>query len=117
MAPIDPEQMTSLPPIRTVLQSGKKTAAAETIAVNLHARLTEIGTLDLWCGEIDGPRTWKLQFDVRAATRTDLAGHEGAGELAGIVDQAMLDECRAIDRRGVWPDRRAASATSAGWRW
>jgi molecular chaperone DnaK (HSP70) len=96
VAPIDPEQMTSLPPIRTVLQSGKKGAAAETIAVNLHARLTEIGTLDLWCGETDGPRTWKLQFDVRAATRTDLAGHESAGELAGIVDQAMLDACRQL---------------------
>jgi molecular chaperone DnaK (HSP70) len=96
IATIDPEQMTALPPIRTVLQSGKKTASAETIGVNLHARLTEIGTLDLWCGEIDGTRTWKLQFDVRAATQTDFEGHESAGELAGIVDQALLDRCRVL---------------------
>ena len=67
VAPIDPEQMTSLPPIRTVLQSGKKTAAAETIAVNLHARLTEIGTLDLWCGEIDGDA--HVEIAVRCAGR------------------------------------------------
>jgi molecular chaperone DnaK (HSP70) len=104
VAPVDVEQMTPLPPIRTVLQSGKKTAAAETIAVHLHARLTEIGTLDLWCGEIDGSRTWKLQFDVRAATRTDLAGHEAAGELAGIVDQAMLDACRRLIEEAFAPE-------------
>ena len=114
VAPIDPEQMTSLPPIRTVLQSGKKGAAAETIAVNLHARLTEIGTLDLWCGEADGPRTWKLQFDVRAATRTDLAGHESAGELAGIVDQAMLDTCRALIDEAFGPTASRERAAPDG---
>ncbi len=114
VAPIDPEQMTSLPPIRTVLQSGKKTAGAETIAVNLHARLTEIGTLDLWCGEADGPRTWKLQFDVRAATRTDLAGHESAGELAGIVDQAMLDKCRALIDEAFGPTASRERAAPDG---
>ncbi len=91
---IDPEQMTALPPIRTVLQSGKKTAGADRVSVQLHARRTEIGTLDLWCSELSGGRTWKLQFDVRAATRTDLTGHEGLGERAGIVDQALRDACR-----------------------
>jgi hypothetical protein len=92
---IDAEQMTALAPIRTVLQSGKKTAAADSVAVHLHARLTEIGTLELWFSEAAGPRTWKLQFDVRAATRTDVAAHETLGEQAGIVDQALLDACRA----------------------
>lgn len=91
----DPEQMTALPPIRTVLQTGKKTAAAEHVAVSLHARLTEIGTLDVWCSEVDGPRTWKLQFDVRAATQTDVAGHAGRGESEGIVDERLVAVCRA----------------------
>jgi molecular chaperone DnaK (HSP70) len=94
VAEIDAEQMTALAPIRTVLQSGKKTAAADSVAVHLHARLTEIGTLELWFSEVAGPRTWKLQFDVRAATRTDVAAHETLGEQAGIVDQALLDACR-----------------------
>ncbi|HEV2969641.1 MAG TPA: Hsp70 family protein [Pirellulales bacterium] len=99
IAAIDPERMTALPPIRTVLQSGKKTGAADHVAVHLHVRLTEIGTLELWCSEIAGPRTWRLQFDVRAATRTDLAGHEGLGERAGIVDLALLDACRQLIRQ------------------
>lgn len=96
--PIDLEQMTRLPPIRTVLQSGKKSAAGEAIAVHLHAKLTEIGTLELWCSEVAGGKTWRLQFDVRAATRTDLSGHAGLGERGGIVDQALLDSCRSLIR-------------------
>src|SRR5438034_2042483 len=91
--------MTALPPIRTVLQAGKKTAAADSVAVHLHAKLTEIGTLELWCSEVTGPKTWRLQFDVRAATRTDIAGHEGVGERGGIIDQALLDNCRSLIRQ------------------
>ena len=108
MVPIDREQMTALPPIRTVLQSGKKAGTADSVAVELHSRLTEIGTLELWCSETGGPRTWKLQFDVRAATRTELTGHEGLGERAGIVDEAMLDVCREsiVDTFGTAASRQ-----------
>lgn len=104
LLPIDPEQMTALPPIRTVLQAGKKTAGAERITVHLHARLTEIGTLELWCSETDGSRTWRLQFDIRAATRTDLAGHQGLGEQAGIIDEERLEACRNVIRETFGPD-------------
>ncbi len=62
MVPFDREQMTPLPPIRTVLRTQKK-GETETVPVNLHARLTEIGTLDLWCSEVEGKRSWRLQFE------------------------------------------------------
>jgi molecular chaperone DnaK (HSP70) len=99
VVPIDPEQMTALPPIRTVLQAGKKTAVGENVTVHLHTKLTEIGTLDLWFREAAGPKTWKLQFDVRAATRTDLTAHETLGERGGIIDQAVLESCRSLVRQ------------------
>jgi hypothetical protein len=91
---VDPEQMTALPPIRTVLQSSKKGTAAETVTVTLHVRLTEIGTLELWFSQADGARNWRLQFDVRAAVRTDLSGHEGLAERQGIVDAATVESCK-----------------------
>ena len=97
--PVDPEQMTALPPIRTVLQAGKKAAASENVAVHLHAKLTEIGTLELWCSEVAGSKTWRLQFDVRAATRTDLTAQETIGERGGIVDQTILDACHGLIRQ------------------
>jgi molecular chaperone DnaK (HSP70) len=98
LAPLDREQLTPLPPIRTVLRTRKK-GAAETVSVNLHARLTEIGTLDLWCSESEGKRSWRLVFDVRSATETDVAAHESAAESEGFVDEATWLACRAaIDR-------------------
>lgn len=90
---IDPEQMSALPPIRTVLQSGRK-SAAESVRVRLGARLTEIGTLDIWCAEVRGERSWRLQFDIRSATRADIARHEGQAETQGVLDEAVLAACR-----------------------
>jgi hypothetical protein len=91
---VDPQQMTALPPIRTVLQSGRK-AAADSVQVRLHAKLTAIGTLDIWCAEVKGDRTWRLQFDVRSATRADAARHEAIAEAQGVLDEKVLADCRA----------------------
>jgi molecular chaperone DnaK (HSP70) len=93
---VDASQLTPLPPIRTVLRAGSKSAAAEAVSVRLHARLTEIGTLEVWCAEVDGPRNWRLQFDVRAATQTDLDVHKGLGERAGFVDEQVTQHCRDL---------------------
>jgi len=93
---VDREQLTPLPPLRTVLQAGKKTAEAAAVSVGVHARLTEIGTLDLWLAELAGPRSWRLQFDVRSATQTDMAAHQGISEQQGIADEALLASCRRL---------------------
>ena len=88
---VDPLQMTSLPPIRTVLQTAKK-GAGETISVVLHAKLTEIGTLELWCtraGDDGQSGVWKLQFDVRSAVQTDREAHAGGAETGGFVDSEL----------------------------
>ncbi len=92
---IDREQMTALPPIRTVLKTNKKDESGS-ISVTLHARLTEIGTLDLWCSESEGRRSWRLVFDVRSATQTDVAARQTAAEGEGIVDEAIWQECRTL---------------------
>jgi molecular chaperone DnaK (HSP70) len=94
----DPEQLAPLPPIRTVLKSGRKTAA-DTVPVHLHAKLTEIGTLDIWCSEAGaGDRQWKLAFDVRSAMRPGTAAHGGAAETQGVLDESAVSECRSILR-------------------
>jgi hypothetical protein len=97
MITIDPLQMTALPPIRTVLHSGRK-AVADTVDVALHARRTEIGTLDLWCSEIAGDRTWRLRFDVRSATRPGMQRHAGDAERQGFIDQTVARQCDAMIR-------------------
>lgn len=103
---VDPTEIAALPPIRTVLAAGKKSQPAETIPVRLHARLTEIGTLDVWCSEPATHRSWKLVFDVRAATQTDRSGHTGEGERAGIVDEDVFHACQVLLQR-AWGDQPA----------
>jgi hypothetical protein len=97
LVPLDPEQMTALPPIRTALKTRSRRERG-TVAVHLHARLTEIGTLDLWCSEAAGDRTWRLQFDVRSATQTELEAHETDAETQGFADEATVAACqRAVE--------------------
>lgn len=87
LVPIDREQMTALPPLRTALRTRRKSERGQ-VPVHLHARLTEIGTLELWCSEAPGDRTWRLQFDVRSATHTELDAIETTGERQGLLDEA-----------------------------
>jgi molecular chaperone DnaK (HSP70) len=101
--PIDHEQMTPLPPIRTVLKARRRSEAGR-VSVTLHARLTEIGTLDLWCTEVGGDRSWRLQFDVRSATQTDIAAHQSASEREGFIDEATWDRCRTLIENTFGPD-------------
>ena len=96
LVPFDREQMTPLPPIRTVLRTRKK-GEAETVSVNLHARLTEIGTLDLWCSEVDGPA------ELAAAVRRPL----GHADRRGRPRVGRRE--RRLRRRGR-PGRSAATA-------
>lgn len=103
LIPIDREQMTPLPPIRTVLRTGRRSETGA-VSIELHARLTEIGTLELWCSEADGPRSWRLQFDVRSATQTDIAAHGGQAEEAGFVDEEVWQRCQAEIEATFGPD-------------
>jgi hypothetical protein len=95
LLPVDPEQMKLLPPIRTVLRTrGKKQAAS--IPVTLHARLSEIGTLELWCSEAGSQRSWRLQFDIRSATQTDIIARQTSGEAQGVIDETLWQGCRQL---------------------
>ena len=98
VVPVDREQLTPLAPIRTVLRTRKR-GEAQQVEVTLHARLTEIGTVELWCSEVGSDRSWRLQFDVRAATQTDLEAHGGAAETAGFLEESVAAEVRRVIER------------------
>ena len=75
-----------MPPIKTVLHFGKKTGSVK-IPVTLGIRLTEFGTLDVWCESRTTSHRWKLAFQVRTdsedeRTLTDLHTLD-----AGLVDE------------------------------
>ncbi len=105
LIPVDREQMTPLPPLRTVLRTGKR-GDSRSVAVELHARLTEIGTLDLWCTESEGRGSWRLQFNVRSATQTDVAAHESAAEREGFLDESLWPPCQKLIEDTFGPDAK-----------
>jgi len=112
IVPFDREKLMPLPPIRTVIRSASKGETGH-VPIQLHARLSEIGTLDLWCSSLDQDRRWKLQFDVRSATQSDIAPHEGAGERAGLVDESVWEQCHELIRRTFGPHGAGPQGTDA----
>ena len=93
IVPVDSGELKPLPPIRTVLDAGRK-RDSQTVDVRLHAHLTEIGALELSCRAVESRASWRLQFDVRSTTQTDMAAHESAAEGEGIVDEQLVEACR-----------------------
>lgn len=67
---LDEEEAVPLPPINTVLKFGK-VAEKRVVPVTIGVRLTEIGTLELWCQSLKTPHRWQLQFDVREASESE----------------------------------------------
>ncbi|MCR9295968.1 MAG: Hsp70 family protein, partial [bacterium] len=95
LVPVQPEQMKALPPIRTVLRTERRNQTG-TLPVTLHAHLSEIGTIDLWCQSEESDHRWRLQFDVRSATQTDIQAHESNAEEQGFVDESTWQACEAV---------------------
>ena len=60
---VDPAEVTELAPIETTLEG----TAGQVVQVRLHARVTEVGTLELSAVEEVSGQRWKLSFDVRGS--------------------------------------------------
>ncbi len=91
---LESDEVTPLPPIKTVLKFGKG-ETVQKIPVNLVLKLTEVGTLDLWCKSLKTPHRWQLRFDVRQHVDTDRRDLP-VGET---LDEETIDEGLAIIRQ------------------
>lgn len=85
-----PEEVSELPPIRTALRFGKR-ATAQKLPVQIAMKLTEVGTLELWCRSLQTPHQWRLRFDVR---RDPQATPSPAEALAETVEEALLEKAK-----------------------
>ena len=57
------DEIEELSPLATTLEGQGK--VGQTVPVHLQAKITEIGTLELWCLSADNKQRWKLEFNVR----------------------------------------------------
>ncbi len=61
VTPADHDDVHQLPPLVTAL----RVPGRSEVRVTVRARLTEVGTLELWCVQQDGDGRWRLTFDLR----------------------------------------------------
>jgi len=115
-----PGALGALPPLRTVLRFGRKLVET-TLPVHLEVRLTEVGTLELWCRSRTTDHRWRLAFRLRdAAPGAETDG--GAAREAGlVVDPARVEEAARLlhaalagDDDPVTLPRRLEAALDAG---
>jgi molecular chaperone DnaK (HSP70) len=101
---VERESLSALPPIRTVLRFGKK-LTARTLPVHVLARLTEVGTLEIWCRSLTTDHRWRLQFQLRdSASNPPDEGEEPVAPPAAesVIGETQLGHAIAAVR-SVFP--------------
>lgn len=101
----DLESIRELPPLQTVMRVGRK-AKAESVPARLEARVTEVGTIELWCQSRTDDRRWRLQIQFRGSDPSDssrsrvstLVGLPREDEPGLVLEQHLIDQAvEAID--------------------
>jgi hypothetical protein len=101
---LDEATFQPLPPIETVLRASG--GGKSEVPVRLHAALTEIGTLELWCVAEDRDARWKLEFQLRGASSeagpTEVeAMPRRFADARALVDLFYGKKAAPVDPRGV----------------
>ncbi|MGE0826728.1 MAG: Hsp70 family protein [Candidatus Binatia bacterium] len=97
MVQLSREQYVQLPAIRTVLRFGKK-AGEMKIPVQVSARFTEVGTLELWCESRQTNHRWRLQFQLRGeGTAAPLPNPTSVSD-EHVIDETVLAEAAQLIR-------------------
>jgi molecular chaperone DnaK (HSP70) len=63
------DEIAELAPVSTTFESAGN--EGKTVPVHLHSKVTELGTLELWCISRDEKEKWKLEFNVRERSDGD----------------------------------------------
>jgi hypothetical protein len=79
-------------PLNAVIRFGKK-AEERMIPVKLGARLTEVGTLEIWADSKISEHRWKLQFELRKAGKTT-----ESSKPAAVVSEVAVHQAQELIR-------------------
>ncbi len=88
----DPDSIRELPPLQSLMRVGRK-AKAERVPVSLAARVTEVGTVELWCQSRTDDRRWRLQIQLRgpAGQPTPQGTVTGRETDRVVIEQSVID--------------------------
>ncbi|MFP4257131.1 MAG: Hsp70 family protein [Desulfobacterales bacterium] len=100
------ESMTRLPPIKTVIQFGRKGVQAA-IPVQIEAEYTETGVLALWCRSLSTDHRWQLRFQLRqiqqsaGVSETEVFDSAVVNEAVSAVDKAFKADSAETELSGL----------------
>ncbi len=100
----DPDSIREMPPLHSVMRVGRK-ARAERVPVRIAARITEVGTVELWCQSRTDDRRWRLQIQLRGPSGAQAPRPAIAGGPADqvVIEQSELDAAMAAVRTAFGP--------------
>jgi len=81
-------------PLNAVLRFGK--AGERLVPVKLGAKLTEVGTLEIWADSKASEHRWRLQFELRKAAVQDQAAPNAAVKNAAVISEDALAAAEAL---------------------
>lgn len=97
LVPADPSSILALPPLAGVMKVGRK-ARSEQVPVALAARVTEVGTIELWCRSKTDDRRWRLQIQFRSAGPGSPESQRRIEEQ--VLEQSLVDAALEAIRQG-----------------
>jgi hypothetical protein len=78
-------------PLQAVIRFGKR-SEERTVPVKLGARLTEVGTLEIWADSRISEHRWRLQFELRKTVRES----EAPSRPVAVVSETGLQQAREL---------------------
>lgn len=78
-------------PLQAVIRFGKRTEE-RTVPVKLGARLTEVGTLEIWADSRGTDHRWRLQFELRKAASST----EERSRPAAVISETAMQQVREL---------------------
>jgi actin-like ATPase involved in cell morphogenesis len=78
-------------PLQAVIRFGKRTEE-RTVPVRLGARLTEVGTLEIWADSRVSEHRWRLQFELRKAVKEA----EARPRPAAVISETAMQQARQL---------------------
>jgi hypothetical protein len=102
LVPDDADSILPLPPLVGIMKVSRK-AKAERVPVRLEARVTEVGTVELWCHSRVDDRRWRLQIQVRGPQKRMAPGVLGGEADAVVLEQEDVDRAIAAIQTAFGP--------------
>ncbi|MDY0132752.1 MAG: Hsp70 family protein [Desulforegulaceae bacterium] len=90
------ESFSELPPLHTIISYGKKDEKTD-ISIELKAKYTETGNLQIWCDSVKSQHTWDLSFDLRGTREVSSKIDTGVDTSVVIENSKVMEVLSLVE--------------------